>query len=253
LKRVVSLSARIRDEVAAASRIQQELLPISEFRFQEITICSGIITSSEIGGDFYDYFTIGENKLGFIIADVSGHGVQAGMVTTAAKASLHTLISMGVTTASGFLHEMNKAVIATARQTLLMTCLIMIIDVKEKQLSYANAGHNFPYVYRRNANQLEQLQNCSGFPLGFEPDYCFQEFNTEFNSGDRLVLYTDGLIECVNPSGEDFGYSRFEKLLIEGIDQSPSALKTLLFENALDFIGSPLVEDDITTMIVVSQ
>jgi len=253
LERVVSLSTRIRDEVAVASRIQQELLPVSEFRFKEITICSGIITSSEIGGDFFDYFTIGDNKLGLIIADVSGHGVQAGMVTTAAKASLHTLISMGVTTPSGLLHEMNKAVIATARQILLMTCLIMLIDIEEKQVSFANAGHNFPYIYRKDTNQLEQQQNCSGFPLGFDPDCCFQEFATGFNSGDRLVLYTDGLIECVNQKGEDFGYSRLEKLLIEGINLSPAALKTLLFENALNFIESSSVEDDITAMVVASQ
>ncbi|NVN92915.1 MAG: SpoIIE family protein phosphatase [Desulfuromonadales bacterium] len=252
-ERVVNLSARLRDEVAMASRIQQELLPVSEFTFNGISICSGIITSSEIGGDFFDYFTFGDNRLGLIIADVSGHGVQAGMVTTAAKASLHTLISMGVTTPSGLLQGMNRAVIATARQTLLMTCLIMLIDVEEKRLSFANAGHNFPYIYRRNVNQLEQLQYCSGFPLGFEPDCCFQEFTIDFNAGDSLFLYTDGLIECMNQHGEDFGYSRLEKLLIEGNNLSPVALKTLLFESVLDFSGSSTVEDDVTAMVVVTQ
>jgi sigma-B regulation protein RsbU (phosphoserine phosphatase) len=96
LDKVISLSARIRDEVAMASKIQQDLLPLPEFKFQGINIGAGVMTSSEIGGDFFDYFTIGDNKLGLIIADVSGHGVQSGMVTTAAKASLHTLISMGI-------------------------------------------------------------------------------------------------------------------------------------------------------------
>ncbi len=250
LERVVNLSNRIRDEVAMASRIQQELLPASEFKFREITICSGIITSSEIGGDYFDYFTIGDSKLGIIIADVSGHGVQAGMVATAAKASLHTLISMGVTTPSGLLQEMNKAVIATARQILLMTCLIMLIDVEEKRVCFANAGHNFPYIYRKNSNQMEQLQNCSGFPLGFDHDCHFQEFDTDFTSGDMLALYTDGLIECVNQDGGDFGYERLEKLLIKCIHLQPNEIKTCLFEKALDFIGSSSVEDDITAMVV---
>lgn len=251
-EQVVNLSARLRDEVAMARRIQQELLPGSDFTFNGISICSGMITSSEIGGDFFDYFTFGDNRLGLIIADVSGHGVQAGMVTTAAKAGLHTLLSLGVATASGLLRGMNRAVFATARHTLLMTCLIMLIDLEERQLSYANAGHNFPYLFRRNTHQLEQLQNCSGFPLGFEPDGGFQEFTVDFNPGDRIVLYTDGLIECMNQQGEDFGYSRLEKILMEGNYLSPVALKTLLFESVLDFSGSSAVEDDMTVMVVAT-
>jgi serine phosphatase RsbU (regulator of sigma subunit) len=94
----------------------------------------------------------------------------------------------------------------------------------------------------------------SGFPLGFESDSSFREFYTGFKGGDRLILYTDGLIECRNPSGEEFGYSRLESLLIHRMKQSPTELKNLLFESALDFIGSSSsIEDDISIMVVANN
>lgn len=254
LDRVITLSARIRDEVALASKIQQDLLPAPEFNFRGTNISAGVMTSSEIGGDFFDYFTLGNNKLGLIIADVSGHGVQSGMVTTAAKASLHTLISMGISRPSEILSGMNTAIMATACQTLLMTCLIVLIDIDKREISFANAGHNFPYLYRSDSHSLEHLQEVSGFPLGFESGSNFQEFYAEFKEADRLILYTDGLIECRNPSGEDFGYSRLESLLINRINLSPTEMKDLLFDSALDFIGSSSsIEDDISIMVVANN
>lgn len=249
LEKITGLSARIRDEVAKASKIQQDLLPESNFEFNGIVIDAGIITSSEIGGDFYDYFTIGDDKLGLIIADVSGHGVQAGMVTTAAKASLHTLIAMGIFTPGELLAGMNKAIIATACRSLLMTCLVALIDLKQSRLFYANAGHNFPYLYRGETGIHDQLDHLSGFPLGFEPDSTFQEFSTGFNGGDALLLYTDGIIECSSRMGEEFGYERFEHLLREGRNLPPKDLRIKMLESAMHFTGSREFEDDITIMV----
>lgn len=254
LDRVITLGARIRDEVAMASKIQQDLLPAPEFNFRGTNICAGVMTSSEIGGDFFDYFTLGDNRLGLIIADVSGHGVQSGMVTTAAKASLHTLISMGISRPSELLSGMNTAIMATACQTLLMTCLIILFDIDRKEICFANAGHNFPYLYRSDSQFLEQLQEVSGFPLGFEPGSSFREFITDFKERDILILYTDGLIECRNPAGAEFGYSRLETLLNHRINLSPKEMKNLLFESALNFIGSSSsIEDDISIMVVANN
>jgi serine phosphatase RsbU (regulator of sigma subunit)/CBS domain-containing protein len=249
LDKLYSLSARIRDEVDKAAKIQQDLLPESEFVFGDISVGAGVVTSSEVGGDFYDYFTIGDDRLGLIIADVSGHGVQAGMVTTAAKASLHTLIAMGVTTPSQLLEGMNRAIIATACQSLLMTCLIVLVDLRENRLSFANAGHNFPYIRRGRSGHSEQLQEVSGFPLGFEADCRYREFHSVFEKGDTLFLYTDGIVECMNKDGEEFGYERLEGVLSEGIEFSPGAMRGLLLESAMDFVGSGSFEDDVSLLI----
>lgn len=244
-----SLSARIREEVAQASRIQQDLLPEPEFAFSGISVGAGITTSTEIGGDFYDYFTLGKAQIGLIIADVSGHGVQSGMVTTAAKASLHTLLSFGITSPAELLSGMNRAIIATARRTLLMTCLIAVIDTESKRLTYANAGHNFPYRYGRATGTLEPLEQLSGFPLGFEEDTVFREFTCPFQEGDTLFLYTDGIVECRDENGEEFGYERLEKTLLDHIAIRPPALIRAVLERARNFAGSSTLEDDATAVI----
>lgn len=243
------MSERIRDEVAHASLIQQDLLPEPKFGFRGIRIGAGIATSTEIGGDFYDYFICGENRLGLIIADVSGHGVQSGMVTTAAKASLHTLLSLGVATPTELLAGMNRAITATARRRLLMTCIIAVIDTENQRLSYANAGHNFPYLVRGRSGEPEMLAEASGFPLGFEDDTCYREFSLEFTEGDSIVLYTDGIVECRGADDEEFGYERLENLLRENVGKGPYEAALAMLERTQDFSGSPSLEDDATVLI----
>lgn len=249
LETLRALSARIREEVAQASRIQQDLLPDPEFACGGISVGAGITTSTEIGGDFYDYFTVGQNGIGLFIADVSGHGVQSGMVTTAAKASLHTLLSFGVTTPAELLSGMNRAIIATARRSLLMTCLIAVIDTDKKRLTYANAGHNFPYRYCAETGKLVQLAEISGFPLGFEDDTAYREYTAPFSEGDALFLYTDGIVECRDGAGEEFGYDRLEKILLDRIEMTPRAMVRSVLEQARDFAGSSSLEDDATALV----
>ena len=243
------LSERIREEVATASRIQHDLLPAPEFSFKGVTLSAGVTTSTEIGGDFYDYFVLGEHRLGLVIADVSGHGVQSGMVTTAAKASLHTLISQGAETPAELLFGMNNAILATARQTLLMTCLVMVLDLEGGTLTMANAGHNFPYLCRQGIPEISMLDACSGYPLGFESDGRYHEFTTAFGRGDTLLLYTDGLVECVDAEDEEFGYERLETLLAENARHAPSSLRGTLLANARQFTGDDPFTDDVTILV----
>lgn len=246
------LTARITEEVDKASKIQRDLLPPSDFFADNIRVSAEVITSSEIGGDFYDYFPLGEGRLGLVVADVSGHGVQAGMVTTAAKASLHSLIGKGVTTPAALLYGMNNAILATARQSLLMTCLIVIIDPIDNSLTLANAGHNFPYIIRRKTVDPEMIQDVAGYPLGFEENCSYPEFNCTFNPGDTLFLYTDGIVECIDCHGEEFGYERLERILSKAGEYPPLELRNLLKRSAELFTGASAFEDDVTLLIATS-
>ncbi|WP_243689376.1 PP2C family protein-serine/threonine phosphatase [Geotalea toluenoxydans] len=217
-----SLGERIQSEVKKAGEIQQALLPVSEFSFEGLTVSGEITTSSEIGGDYFDYFQLDKDRIGLLVADVSGHGVQSGMVTTAAKASLHCLISQGVDTPAGLLFGMNNAILATARQTLLMTCLIAVIDTKNGKATFANAGHNFPYIHRSGSGLLMMLDSVSGFPLGFEENNSYGECLTSFEYGDTMLLYSDGIVECTDQAGEEFGYERLSASLAKNIHLKPA-------------------------------
>ncbi len=249
LESLERMSARIRDEVAEARRIQQALLPSTTFSFRDITVTAGLTTSSEVGGDFYDYFTVGDDRLGLVIGDVSGHGVQAGMVTTAAKASLHTLLALDVTEPAALLAGMNKAIATTTCQTLLMTCLIAVIHVADNRLTMANAGHNFPYRHDGRTGVLTRLDTLSGFPLGLDAGSSYEEFQVSFQRGDSLICYTDGIIECEDHAGEFFGYERLENLLRSHCPAEPSFLGALLHDQACAFTGTTDFQDDVTLLI----
>ncbi|WP_298273347.1 SpoIIE family protein phosphatase [Geobacter sp.] len=243
------LTARIREEVDTASRIQQDLLPLPAGRFGNIAISAEMVTSTEIGGDFYDYVQLADGTVCIVMGDVSGHGVQAGMVTTAAKASLHTLIAAGTTTPARLLAGMNNAILATAQQRLLMTCIAISINQERRIATIANAGHSFPYLHRHSPRLLERIENASGFPLGFESDAAYGEWIIPFGEGDRLFLYTDGIIEATDQAGNDFGYDRFETFLREHGDVPAEILRRQLFSAIRHFTDTENLEDDVTLLI----
>jgi phosphoserine phosphatase RsbU/P len=248
LNALEELSCRIRDEVAKAARIQQALLPPRSFLFPGIELAAELVTSTEIGGDFYDYFVVDDRRLGLIIADVSGHGVQAGMVTTAAKASLHALVRQGITTPSALLKALNSAIMATVRQNLLMTCLVAVIDKAEQCILFANAGHNFPYLHRAATNSLEMLQEAVGFPLGFDAEGAYPEHVVPFAPGDTFVLYSDGINECVNGT-EDFGLARFEACLTTATHKSAQELVDEVLAALRQHKADERFDDDVTLVI----
>lgn len=248
-----TLGARIREEVDKARRIQQELLPPSTFTFNELVLDALLINSSEISGDLYDYFVIDEHLLGVMVGDVSGHGVQSGMVATAAKAGLRLMLDLGAKTPGALLAGMNKAVMATASNALMMTAVVAVVDRAANTLTLANAGHNYPYIYQAASNRVSMLDKSGGFPLGFESGSAYAESVMAFCPGDRLLLYTDGIIEERCPCGEEFGYERLEGYMRKALHGPPDAFKRGLVKLVQDFSGSEHFEDDVTLLIVADE
>jgi serine phosphatase RsbU (regulator of sigma subunit) len=212
-----------------------------------------LINSTEISGDFYDYFVIDENRIGMIVGDVSGHGVQSGMVATAAKAGLHLLLDRGVKTPGALLAGMNKAVLATASGALMMTAVVAVVDCAAHTAAFANAGHNYPFHYRATAGEATMLDGTGGFPLGFDAESEYPELVVDFRSGDRLLLYTDGIIEARNEEGEEFGYDRFLAYLHGTLDGPPESFRRGLVEAVQRFSGSEGFEDDVTILVVADE
>lgn len=250
LRKLEDLTVRIREEVDKARQIQQNLLPPSSFSFAGTVLDAVLINSSEISGDVYDYFIIDDHRLGVMVGDVSGHGVQSGMVATAAKAGLHLLLERGCTTPSELLSGMNKAVLVTASNSLMMTALIAVIDLAERKICYANAGHNYPYIYRASTKTIITLDSAGGFPLGFQLESVYGEAEVAFHYNDRLFLYTDGIVEALNNNDEEFGYDRMEAYLLNELGGSPARARQGLVEAVRAFTGVDGFEDDVTLLIV---
>jgi len=248
------LSARIREEVDKARQIQRELLPPASFTHAGLVLDAVLINSTEISGDFYDYFVMDDGqRLGVMVGDVSGHGVQSGMVATAAKAGLHLLLERGITTPGALLAGMNTAVMATASNALMMTAIVAVVDLSSHTLTMANAGHNYPFLYQAAAKQVVMLDEAGGFPLGFDAASVYAEASMAFCPGDRLLLYTDGIIEARGATGEEFGYERLGDYMEAALNGAPDAFRHGLVEQVRAFSASERFEDDVTLLIVAAE
>ncbi|WP_168205866.1 PP2C family protein-serine/threonine phosphatase [Geobacter sp. FeAm09] len=248
-----ALNARIHEEVEKARQIQRDLLPPAACRYAGLVLDAVLLNSSEISGDVYDYFFVGQDRLGVMVGDVSGHGVQSGMVATAAKAGLHLLLDNGAATPGKLLGGMNKAVTVTASNSLLMTAVVAVIDRQANKLFLANAGHNYPFLYRAADETVAMLDGTSGFPLGFDRDSEYGEIGIDFRCGDLLILYSDGIVEASSTKGEEFGYDRFASYVRRNAGQSPEAFRLGLLDEVRGFCGAESFEDDVTLLVVAAE
>lgn len=243
------LSERLRSEVASAALLQQTLLPSPEIQLPGVRGMADLITSSEVGGDFYDYYVVERRWVVLLVGDVSGHGVAAGTMVGAAKAGSNLLSDEGEKNPSIILGRLNQTLLRTARASLLMTMFCVCLDIRTGELRFANAGHPFPYIYRGAAGIWEPLE-VGGMPLGRSDESEYETFSSEMDVGDRLFLYTDGVVEEENDAGEAFGWDRLESLLVDHGENEITELRDNILAELLAFHGCNTFTDDVTVVCV---
>ena len=244
-------AARIDEELEFAKKIQFSTLPSTFPAYPnnpEFDIHATMCTAKEVGGDFYDFYMLGDNKLAFIIADVSGKGIPAAMFMMTAKTIIQGLAESGLavneifTQANSKLCEENEA-------GMFVTAWMGILDIRTGHVEFACAGHNPPLIYRKDRG-FEYLKMRPGFVLaGMEGvKYRLQELTLE--PGDKIYLYTDGVTEATNSQIELYG----EKRLNEFLDRHDKlSAKDTLIEVKQDidsFVGEAEQFDDITMLMV---
>jgi serine phosphatase RsbU (regulator of sigma subunit) len=244
-----ALSDRLKQEVALAAQVQRQLLPPAEIDLPGVQGLATLLTSSEVGGDYYDCYMVDGRYAVLLIGDVSGHGVAAGTLVGAVTAGVNMLAAAGERSPVRILERLNAVLLETARQTLYMSFFAACLDTSTGQLGYANAGHQFPYLYRAMLGSLEMLE-AGGLPLGKSERAEYPEARTEMDLGDRLFLYTDGLLEELDATEEPFGYERLEALLNAHGGGSLEALRDAALEALARHAGKAFFEDDVTLFSV---
>ncbi len=240
---------RIKAEIDAANRIQAALLPKDDPDLSGATIASHYRAATEIGGDYFDFLPLPDGSLGLVCGDVSGHGLTSGIVMAMAKSAL--LVQVGYDASPRrVLEVLNDTVMKTAPKRILMTFFFGVLDLAEQRLVYSSAGHLDPYVFRAGTGSIESL-SAWGFPLGVKRRTPFVEHEARFEPGDRLVLYSDGLIEALDDDGEPFGFARFEALLAKNGGRSSGEIRRVLLDAVATFTRNRPPEDD-QTLVVVS-
>jgi len=248
VKRIVERE-RVKAEIDAANRIQSALLPLEAPMLAGASFASHYRAATEIGGDYFDFLPQPNGEIGIAFGDVSGHGLTSGIVMAMAKSALLVQVDYD-SSPRAVLDVLNDVVIKTAPKRIMMTFFFGVLNPSTQTLRFSSAGHLDPYVYRANSGKLESLSSW-GFPLGVKRRDPFKEHTVEFAAGDRLILYSDGLIEAVDDDGEPFGFDRFERTLLECGHMTADEIKKSLLLSIRKFTRNRPPEDD-QTLVVVS-
>ena len=243
---------RVKAEIDAANRIQAALLPQGAPQLAGATVASHYRAATEIGGDYFDFLEQPTGEIGIAFGDVAGHGLTSGIVMSMAKSALLVQVDYD-SSPRVVLEVLNDIVIRTAPKRMMMTFFFGLLDPRAQTLRFASAGHLDPYVYRAATGKLETLSSW-GYPLGVRRrGDTFLEHMVSFDAGDRLVLYSDGLIEAVDDDGEPFGFERFEQTIVAAGRQSADDMKKSLLQAVRKFTRNRPPEDDQTLVVVAFE
>lgn len=235
-----------RDKIAA---IQASLLPDSLPNNEQLRVAAKYLPSDKASGDYYDVIEIQPGKWALTVADVSGHGTPAAVVMAVTKALLisHTARESDPAVAIGKLNAELCRVIKTGE---FVTMSYTVLDLATRTLTYANAGHHNPILVRKGQPQPIMLKNKMGFPLVIDPDNPLDTLSIQLEPGDRVLIYTDGIVEAVNPQNDMYGGQRLKDVCVATAATTPNLaawIDAVLADLTTFCAGEPL-RDDVTTL-----
>ncbi len=240
------LKQKLDEELAIAREIQQALLPPPDKILPFVSARSLNLPCREVGGDYFDYFDMSEDRLGFAVGDVAGKGMPAALLAAMLQGIFcaQTLLNLPL---PGMISNINCSLAKRSTGSRFVTFFFGILDA-EGNCTYINAGHNPPFWVRPDGTLRELTEG--GMVLGLFPGASYESNTIRLEAGDHLVLYTDGLLEARNTQGEEFGEPRLRDLLQQYARMSvPDILDNLQRELAAFSAMTPQ-HDDITMMVL---
>jgi serine phosphatase RsbU (regulator of sigma subunit) len=236
---------RFERDLALAERIQKSFLP------RQFPVIEGLEFAAEyhpaytIGGDFYDVFLLGENKVGMLIGDVAGKGIAAALLMARVLSDLR-MAALSRPDPARVLSTVNEVVIERQQHDIFVTVTYLTLDMKSQELVVASAGHG-PLLVRRKGGQVERLEPAVGPPIGVFEGTRYDPMRFSMNPGDMMLMYTDGVLEAQNRDSVQFGIERVAGALRGGGYRASSVIARLLAELAA--FGGPDAEfDDLTIL-----
>ncbi|WP_265352772.1 SpoIIE family protein phosphatase [Leptospira soteropolitanensis] len=235
------------NELGLARKLQSSILP------EEAPDIAGIKTEfyyepmDSVGGDFFDFHAISETELGVMVADVSGHGIPAALVSAMLKIAFSTQVRLSREPAQ-LMTQINSTLLGKMKGAFL-TASYIYINLETKEMVHARCGHP-PLIISRLGDSKPGLSLPQGKLIGWIPELDIQEDIVSLNSGDRIVLYTDGITEATNPDKEMIGQEIWESMVQRYAGYPISESKRLLLERIKEFTGNRSPDDDVTLVIL---
>lgn len=250
-KMVLSLkeNARMWHEFNVARDMQAQMLPKAFPEIAGIQIGASSIPTKEVGGDFYDFINFENGRLGMVVGDVSGHGVSAAMVMTAAMSAVRFAAEERGRT-DEVLSLVNRRLSKDIQNHMFVALFYGIFDSETRKFYYTNAGQTMPYLWRDGrVNFLPQAENSDRFPLGIVKAATYEQLTIDLHSGDIVVFYTDGIVDAMDGYHESYGFERFSEGIKRYADSDPSEMVENLINDMRDYSDDKNFHDDVTIVI----
>ena len=242
----------IKGDLAIAREIQQAILPRIFPPFPEnaeqLDIAALMNAAKDVGGDFYDFFRIDNQRIGFVVADVSGKGVPAAIFMAVSRTLIRATGVRGVSPAECISYS-NELLAQESANSMFVTAFYGIYNLTTGQVTYTNAGHNPPYLMKADGTIL-QLPFSSDLVVGAIDDFKYSEETLQLEHGDTLLLYTDGVTEAINSGDEEFGEQRLQAELARLTSNSSQDIIGRIKACVSDFAGEAEQSDDITLLAI---
>jgi sigma-B regulation protein RsbU (phosphoserine phosphatase) len=246
----------IRRELETAWEVQRNLFPAGALEDAALELYGTCLPARWVGGDYYDYFVVGQHRVGVAVADVAGKGVAAALLMTTVQALLRSQMASGVRCLTDVVSTMNRLLRRSVGAAGYVTFFLAEFDEETRRLTYVNAGHNPPMLVRRRATSGVEageapikLLNVGGPIIGTFLDGPYEQESVRVESGDVLVAYTDGVTEALNPEGLEFGEERLRSVVVQCAHLSARELVEKVMAAVLHWQGEAAQHDDITLVV----
>jgi serine phosphatase RsbU (regulator of sigma subunit)/anti-sigma regulatory factor (Ser/Thr protein kinase) len=238
---------RIEQELQVARLIQQTLLPKELPELPDWQLTAFYQPARAVGGDFYDFIQYEDGRLGLVVGDVTDKGVPAALVMATTRSILRSVVQETLSPGK-VLERANDLLYPDIPPRMFVTCFYAVLDPRNGQLHYANAGHDLPY--RWHAGEVAELR-ATGMPLGLMPGMQYEEKETTLVNGESILLHSDGLVEAHNPARDMFGFPRLVALL--SAYQGETSLIDYLRTELATFTGEGWEQEDDITFVTLRR
>ena len=244
----ISLTKKhLEHELVNAAKVQKVLLPQRTPVYENLQISFSHSSSKLVSGDLFDLAAIDDDTLGLVIGDVSGKGAGAAIMMSLVLAGFRAYKKSRLAVCE-VVARLNNLLEESVSDGRFATLFYALLSTKNNQLTFTNAGHNPPYLFRKNG-KIEELSG-GGIVLGFLANQVYTQQKIPFKKGDLLLAYTDGITEAMNIDEEEFGEDRLKNVVKENPDLTCLELKNKILEEVDNFTKSDLLSDDRTLVII---
>jgi sigma-B regulation protein RsbU (phosphoserine phosphatase) len=241
---------RMEEELAIARDLQTSMLPATCPEIEGFEIAATSIPAREVGGDFFDFIQIGEGRVGVVVADVTGKSVSGALVMSASR-SVFRMLSEEELTVGEIMIRANRRTKKDIKSGMFVALLYVVLNSRDRTLSLCSAGQTQPIHVSAETGKARLVETAGDtFPLGILEDAEYQETRLQLARGDRVVLYTDGIVEAMNEQQEIFGFER----LLDVIQGTQHVKADKLLRETIDrvneFVGGAAQHDDLTVIVL---